>query len=119
MAEKQMKVLCREHFFDLLDSGHEEFRIKTVTLGKNRREIQEDAPFDKDDPMSYVLVNLIFDEITIFAKGDFSAHDIAEAQRVYGGIESSSFQAQIDRLKNDVKELKQQLLVLSKLLQPA
>jgi len=116
MAEKHMKVLCREHFFDLLDSGHEEFRIMTTTPGKNKRQIQEDAPFDKDDPMSFVLVNLIFDEITIFAKGDFSAHDIAEAQRVYGGIESCSFQAQIDRLKKDVKETKEQLLVLSKLL---
>jgi hypothetical protein len=119
MAEKQMKVLCREHFFDLLDSGHEEFCIKTVTPGKNRREIQEDAPFDKDDPMSYVLVNLIFDEITIFAKGDFSAHDIAEAQRVYGGIESSSFQAQIDRLKNDIKEIRKLIEGLQATLVPA
>lgn len=113
MAEKQMKVLCREHFFDLLDSGHEEFRIMTMTPGKNKRQIQEDAPFDKDDPMSFVLVDLIFDEITIFAKGDWSAHDIAEAQRTYGGIESSSFRAQIDRLKKEVKEIKDLVTALT------
>ena len=83
MAE-EMKVLSREHFFDLLDGGQEEFRISATTPGKNKRVIQEDAPFDKDDPMSYVLVDLIFDKITINAKGKFSAHDIAEAQRVYG-----------------------------------
>lgn len=84
MANKEMKVLSRDHFFDLLDGGQEEFRIETVTPGKNKRTISEDAPFDKDDPMSYVLVDLIFDKITIFAKGEFSAHDVAEATRVYG-----------------------------------
>ena len=84
MSTKEMRVLSRDHFFTLLDSGHEEFRIKTFTPGPNKREISEDAPFDKDDPMSYVLVKLIFDDVEIYAKGDFSGHDIAEAQRIYG-----------------------------------
>lgn len=81
--EGELKVLSREHFTDLLDKGQEEFRIET-TVGRNKRVISEDAPFDKDDPMSYVLVDLIFDRITIFAKGEFTAHDQAEAQRTYG-----------------------------------
>jgi len=84
MPNKEMRVLSRAHFFDLLDGGQEEFRIETTTPGKNKRVISEDAPFDRDDPMSYVLVNLIFDEISVFAKGEFSAHDIAEAERNYG-----------------------------------
>jgi len=79
-----MKVLSRTHFFNLLDGGQEEFRIETVTPGGKQRTISEDAPFDRDDPMSYVLVDIIFDRITVFAKGDFSAHDIAEAERTYG-----------------------------------
>lgn len=86
MSTKEMPVLCREHFFDLLDNGHEEFRISATTPGKNKRTISEDAPFDRDDPMSYVLVNMIFDEIQITAKGEFSSHDIAESQRVYGNL---------------------------------
>jgi hypothetical protein len=93
---KEMKVLSRPHFFDLLDGGQEEFRIETTTPGKNKRVISEDAPFDRDDPMSYVLVKLIFDEITIFAKGEFSAHDIAEAERVYGATTIASGMARKD-----------------------
>ena len=59
MSTKEMPVLSRDHFFDLLDAGHEEFRISATTPGKNKRTISEDAPFDRDDPMSYVLVNMI------------------------------------------------------------
>ena len=84
MANKEMKVISRAHFFDLLDNGQEEFRIEITTPGKSKRKISEDAPFDRDDPMSYVLVKVIFDEIDIFAKGEFSSHDMAEAVRVYG-----------------------------------
>ncbi|MGC1580202.1 MAG: hypothetical protein WA766_01900 [Candidatus Acidiferrales bacterium] len=90
MSAKELKVLSRDHFFDLLDGGQEEFRIETTTPGKNKRVITEDAPFDRDDPMSYVLVNLIFDQITIFAKGDFTSHDTAEAERVYGTTASNT-----------------------------
>jgi hypothetical protein len=83
MADKEMKVLSRDHFMDLLDNGQEEFRIEAA-VGRKKRVISEDAPFDRDDPMSYVLVDLIFDKITIFAKGEFSAHDEAEALNKYG-----------------------------------
>jgi hypothetical protein len=108
---KEMKVLSRAHFFDLLDGGQEEFRIETTTPGKNKRVISEDAPSDKDDPMSYVLVNTIFDQITIFAKGDFSAHDVAEAERVYGGpAAEKSLQEQINDLNKTVTELRKQLV---------
>lgn len=96
---KEMRVLNREHFFDLLDGGHEEFRIKTTTPGKTKREISEDAPFDKDDPMSYVLVNLIFDHIEIYAKGEFSAHDVAEAERQYGSTKVVTLEQRIAALE--------------------
>jgi hypothetical protein len=99
LAQKEMKVISRTHFFDMLDNGHEEFRIKTITPGKNKREISEDAPFDKDDPMSYVLVDLIFDRIEVFAKGDFSAHDIAEAERVYGNTRVKTLEQRVEELE--------------------
>jgi len=104
MATKEMKVISREHFFDLLDNGHEEFRIKTTTPGKNKRDISEDAPFDREDPMSYALVSIIFDYIEIFAKGEFSAHDVAEAERVYG-------HTKVVPLEDRVKQLEAQLAV--------
>jgi|SRR5208282_245268 len=107
---KEMRVLSRDHFFDLLDGGQEEFKIETTTPGKNKRVISEDAPFDKDDPMSYVLVNTIFDQIKIFAKGDFSAHDVAEAERVYGGTSSKTLQEQVNELRVLVTELQKQLI---------
>lgn len=103
---KEMKVLCRRHFFDLLDGGQEEFRIETTTPGKNKRVISEDAPFDRDDPMSYVLVNMIFDEIKIYAKGEFTAHDVAEAERQYGSDPKQptllELQAQIVNLQSQL-----------------
>lgn len=105
MSNKEMKVISRDHFFDLLDKGHEEFRIKTTTPGKNKREITEDAPFDKDDPMSYVLVDLIFDRIEIFAKGDFSAHDIAESERIYGNTRVKTLEQRVSELEALVKTL--------------
>jgi hypothetical protein len=105
---KEMKLLSREHFFDLLDSGHEEFKIGTITPGKNKREISEDAPFDRDDPMSYVLLDTIFDKITICAKGDFSAHDIAEAERIYGGTSKRlSLEARVAELEAKLIALQQ------------
>src|SRR5271168_3132000 len=105
MPNKEMRVLSRAHFFDLLDGGQEEFRIETVTPGKNKRTISEDAPFDRDDPMSYVLVNIVFDDIKIFAKGEFSAHDIAESQRMYADTIVESPRVRLDRLENQVKTL--------------
>ena len=99
MATKEMKVISREHFFELLDSGHEEFRIKLETTGKTKREISEDAPFDREDPMSYALVNIVFDYIEIFARGDFSAHDIAEAERVYGSTRTTSLENRVKALE--------------------
>ena len=111
-----MKVLSRGHFFDLLDSGQEEFRIETVTPGNNKRTISEDAPFDKDDPMSYVLVNVIFDEIVIYAKGDFSAHDQAEAQRVYGKNPTAPT---LQSLQAEVVELRQLMATLTAVQDPA
>jgi hypothetical protein len=108
---KEMKALSRAHFFDLLDNGQEEFRIETTTPGKNKRVISEDAPFDKDDPMSYVLVDTIFDKIKIFAKGDFSAHDVAEAERVYGGSNiPKTLEVQVAELSKTVAELQKQLV---------
>lgn len=102
---KEMEIINREHFFDLLDNGHEEFRIKTTTPNKTRREITEDAPFDKDDPMSYVLVDLIFDRVKIYAKGEFSAHEIAEAQRVYGSAKKKlSIEERMDNLEKTVMD---------------
>jgi hypothetical protein len=102
MVTKEMKVISREHFFDLLENGHEEFRIKTVTPGKNKREISEDAPFDREDPMSYALVSLIFDFIEIFAKGEFSAHDLAEAERVYGNTKQLTLEERLTQLEATV-----------------
>lgn len=107
---KEMKVLTRQHFFDLLDNGQEEFRIETITPGKNKRTISEDAPFDKDDPMSYVLVNVIFDEVSIYAKGEFSAHDQAEAQRVYGKEPGAPT---LQSLKTEIEELKKTIATLA------
>lgn len=85
-STSEMGVISRDHFFDLLESGQEEFRIETtVPPGRtNGRVISEDAPFDRDDPMSYVLIDLIFDKIRMFAKGEFTAHDKAEAMSKYG-----------------------------------
>ena len=99
MPVKEMKVISREHFFDLLDGGHEEFRIKITTPGKNKREISEDAPFDREDPMSYTLIDIVFDYIEIYAKGDFSAHDLAESERVYGGKVSLTLEQRITALE--------------------
>lgn len=105
--EKEMKVLTRKHFFDLLDGGQEEFRIETTTPGNTPRVISEDAPFDRDDPMSYVLVKLIFDEITIHAKGEFSAHDCAEAVNKYGNQpDPLSPQTELNRIREEVKQLR-------------
>lgn len=106
---KEMKVLSRVHFFDLLDNGQEEFRIETTTPGKNKRVISEDAPFDRDDPMSYVLVDLIFDRITVFAKGDFSAHDVAEASRVYGSTVNRAGLPTLERLQSQIDALQGQI----------
>lgn len=100
-----MRILSREHFFDLLDKGHEEFRIKTITPGASKREISEDAPFDRDDPMSYVLVDIIFDKIEVFAKGDFSAHDIAEATQKYSGTAKPSLEQRFNKLQEMVVAL--------------
>jgi hypothetical protein len=105
LSHKEMRVLCRDHFFDLLDQGHEEFRIKTITPGKNKREITEDAPFDRDDPMSYVLVNMIFDEIEVYAKGEFSSHDLAEAERVYGGVRAISMKQKMELMEKTIADL--------------
>lgn len=107
MSHKEMRILSRTHFFDMLDSGQEEFRIKTITPGKNKREITEDAPFDRDDPMSYVLVKLIFDEIEVFAKGEFSAHDIAEAERIYGGTVTVPLETRIANIEEAIEKLQQ------------
>lgn len=102
---KEMEILNRDHFFALLDGGHEEFRIKTTTPGKSKREITEDAPFDKDDPMSYVLVDLIFDKVKIYAKGEFSAHEIAEAERLHGSTKKKpSLEERMDHLEKTVME---------------
>lgn len=109
LPHKEMKILSRTHFFDLLDSGHEEFRIKTITPGKNKREIAEDAPFDRDDPMSYVLVKLIFDEIEVLAKGEFSSHDIAEAERVYGGTITLPLETRLANMEAAITNLQNQL----------
>jgi hypothetical protein len=102
---KEMEILSRDHFFELLTNGHEEFRIKTTTPGKNKREITEDAPFDRDDPMSYVLIDLIFDRIKVYAKGDFSAHEIAESERIYGGVNKKpTVEERLEKLENLVME---------------
>lgn len=110
---KEMHVISRDHFFDLLDNGHEEFRIKTITPGKNKREITEDAPFDRDDPMSYVLVDVIFDRIEVYAKGEFSAHDIAEAERIYRStttaFKENALLERISVLEGQVKTLIEQV----------
>lgn len=105
MPQKEMRVISREHFFDLLDNGHEEFKIRTITPGKSQREITEDAPFDRDDPMSYVLVDIIFDKVEIFAKGEFSAHDIAEAERVYSVTKKLTLESRIKELEAQVATL--------------
>lgn len=102
---KKMKVLSREHFFDLLDSKHEEFKVALTTPGKNKRELMEDAPFDRDDPMSYVLIDLLFDSITIYVTGDFSAHDLAEAERTYGNSTAKpTLEARVAKLEARVAE---------------
>lgn len=102
--EKEMRILSRQHFFDLLDSGQEEFRIETTTPGKNARVISEDAPFDRDDPMSYVLVDIAFDRVKIFAKGEFSAHDIAESQRTYGATVEKTLVERVTELESLVSQ---------------
>lgn len=106
---KEMKVLSRRHFFDLLEKGQEEFRIQTITPGSNPRSISEDAPFDRDDPMSYVLVDIVFDSVTIFAKGEFSNHDMAEAQRIYGPTIEKTPAQRIEALEAQVKTLLERL----------
>lgn len=103
--ETEMPILSRQHFYDLLESGQEEFRIELITPGAKGRKISEDAPFDKDDPMSYVLVELVYDYINIYAKGTFTAHDIAESQNKYGTTKQKPLMEQVKDLTATVNWL--------------
>jgi hypothetical protein len=79
MSTKEIRVSSYDHFCSLLNSGHTEFRMQTFTPGSNKRKISKYTPFDRNDPIDYVLVKLLFDHIEIYAIVDFPELNIAEA----------------------------------------
>lgn len=48
-----------EEFYRALQSGQEDFMIKVQIPGAEGKTVSEDAPFDQDDPLSYVLMSMI------------------------------------------------------------
>lgn len=64
-----------EDFFHVLQTGQEEFMIKWQL--PNGKILSEEAPFDQDDPMSYVLIQLIIPNpmLRIYCIGKGKADD--------------------------------------------
>jgi len=53
-----------EEFADLLIAGCEEFMI--LYERRDGKMIKEDAPFDAEDPMSYILVEMLFERNSVY-----------------------------------------------------
>lgn len=52
-----VRVTSAEEFKDIVRSGHEEF---FVGYTDGDRQLYQSAPFDMDDPMSYILAGIFF-----------------------------------------------------------